>query len=84
LHGKNDHIAYPALSLSLLSISLSISSSASYSSQKTSSKVIISHSIISRLWVHPNQSEDEAEENEAPDAHLLPETDIACVEWLLD
>ncbi len=68
----------------LLSVSLSINSSLSYSTQKPSFEVVFCHPIISRSWSHPEQSDDEVEESEAPDAHLPPDTDVAHIEWSLD
>jgi hypothetical protein len=71
-------------SLLFLSISLSINFAVSYSTQKTPSEVVFHHPIISRSWSHSKLSEDEVDESEAPDGHLRHDTDVACIESLLD
>ncbi len=81
---QNDHDASPAWSLLLLSISLSINSSLSYSTPKTLFEVFFHHPVISRSWSHPRKSDDEVEDNDTPDAHLPPNTDVAHVKWSLD
>ncbi len=81
---QNDHNALPAWSLSLLPISLSICSFVTYSTQKTPFEVLFCHPVISRTWSLPNDSDDDVEDDNAPAAHLSPDTDINCIQWSLD
>jgi hypothetical protein len=51
-----------------------------YFTQKTLLEVVFRHPTITGSWSHPEQSCNEVEVDEAQDAHLPADTDVARVE----